>query len=131
MKDIEIHLRNEPGALAELGETLGSAGISLEGGGVFLHEGTGVAHFLVEDAAKAKLVLEQKGIVVAAIHEVLIQKLKQDVPGQLGKICRLMARNDINIHVQYSDHYNQLVLVVDDYEKGKQISANWSKSLYE
>ena len=131
MKDIEIHLRNEPGALAELGETLGSAGISLEGGGVFLHEGTGVAHFLVEDAPKAKLVLEQKGIVVAAIHEVLIQKLKQDVPGQLGKICRLMARNDINIHVQYSDHYNQLVLVVDDYEKGKQISANWSKSLYE
>jgi hypothetical protein len=131
MKDIEIHLRNEPGALAEMGETLGAAGVSLEGGGVFVCEGKGIAHFLVEDAAKAKQVLEKKEINVVAIHEVLIQKLRQDVPGQLGKICRLMAQNNLNILVQYSDHNNQLILVVDDHEKGKLISNNWSKGIYE
>jgi len=43
----------------------------------------------------------------------------------------LMADNNINIHVQYSDHYNQLVLVVDDHEKGKQISDNWKKGIYD
>ncbi|HET6996231.1 MAG TPA: hypothetical protein VFI06_14660 [Chitinophagaceae bacterium] len=131
MKDITIHLQDKPGALAEMGETLGKAGVSLEGGGAFVHDGMGIAHFLVEDAQKAREALEQKGIRVAAINEVLIQKLKQDVPGQLGMICRMMAKNDINILVQYSDHNNQLVLVVDDYERGKIISEKWVKGIYE
>jgi hypothetical protein len=131
MKDIAIHLKDNPGALAEMGETLGAAGVSLEGGGVFVHNGKGIAHFLVADAEKAKQALEAKTISVAGINDVLIQKLDQDMPGQLGKICRLMAKNNINILVQYSDHYNQLVLVVDDHEKGKLISANWAKGIYE
>ena len=131
MKDIAIHLPNKPGTLADMGETLGAAGVSLEGGGVFTENGKGIAHFLVEDAARAKQAVEANGIEVAAIHEVLIQKLKQDMPGQLGKICRLMAKNNINILVQYSDHYNQLILVVDDHEKAKIISDNWSKGIYE
>jgi hypothetical protein len=131
MKDITIHILDKPGALAEMGEILGANGVSLEGGGVFVHNGKGIAHFLVEDAEKAKQVLGAKGIEVASIHPVLIQKLKQDVPGQLGKICRLMAKNNINILVQYSDHYNQLILVVDDHGKGKIISDNWAKGIYE
>jgi hypothetical protein len=131
MKDITIHLQNKPGTLAEMGETLGAAGVSLEGGGMFVHKGKGIAHFLVEDAEKAKQALEAKGIEVAGIHDVLIQKLNQEVPGQLGKICRLMAKNNINILVQYSDHSNQLILIVDDHEKGKTISANWAKGIYE
>ena len=131
MKDIAIHLQNKPGALAEMGETLGTAGVSLEGGGLFVHNGKGIAHFLVADAEKAKQALEAKGIVTTGIHDVLIQKLKQDMPGQLGKICRLMAKNNINILVQYSDHSNQLILVVDDHEKGKTISDNWAKAIYE
>jgi hypothetical protein len=131
MKDLSILLKNEPGALALMGETLGNAGISLEGGGVFVHNGEGIAHFLVDDADKGKLALEAKGITVLGINNVLIQKLRQDVPGQLGKICRLMQQNNVNILVQYSDHYNQLVLVVDDHEKGSTISQNWSNNLYE
>jgi hypothetical protein len=131
MKDIAIHLQDKPGALAEMGETLGKAGVSLEGGGVFVHNGKGIAHFLVADAEKARQALEAKNIVVAGIQDVLIQKLKQDVPGQLGKICRIMEKNNINILVQYSDHHNQLILVVDDYEKGKIVSANWANGIYE
>lgn len=131
MKDITIHLQHSPGELAEMGETLGAAGISLEGGGVFVHNGKGIAHFLVEDPEKAQQALETKGIEVAAIHPVLIQKLRQDVPGQLGKICRLMEKNNINILVQYSDHNNQLILVVDDHAKGKIISDSWANGIYE
>lgn len=131
MKDLAIYLQNKPGALAAMGEVLGNAGVSLEGGGVFVYNDKGVAHFLVEDAEKGKWVLETNGFEVAGINNVLIQKLKQDVPGQLGKICRLMETNDVNILVQYSDHYNQLVLVVDDYEKGCAICENWKKGIYE
>lgn len=125
MKDLTIILKDEPGALAEMGEVLGRAGVSLEGGGVFVSQGMGVAHFLVDDEIKAKEILTSHNITVTEVNLVLIQKLKQDVPGQLGKICRMMADNNVNIRVQYSDHSNQLILVVDDYEKGKEVSKRW------
>jgi hypothetical protein len=129
MKDLAILLENKPGALAEMGEALGNAGVSLEGGGVFVHNNQGIAHFLVDDAEKGKQVLEAKGIKVLEINEVLIQKLRQDVPGQLGRICRLMENAGVNIKVQYSDHSNQLILVVDDIKKGRIVSENWKKGL--
>lgn len=131
MQDLEIRLNDQLGALAEMGETLGAAGVSLEGGGVFVYNGVGVAHFLVEDGALGSAALMAKGIQVVKINDVIIQKLKQAVPGQLGKLTRIMAENGVNILTQYSDHDNQLVLVVDDYEKGQLVSQNWSKGLYD
>ena len=80
MQDLSIRLKNEPGSLATFGELLGNAGVSLEGGGVFVHNGEGIAHFLVTDADKAKKVLNANGIEVLGINNVIIQKLKQDVP---------------------------------------------------
>ena len=127
MKDLEILLKNEPGLLALLGETLGEHKISLEGGGVFQNGAMSIAHFLVEDAEKAKEVLQTAGIKVVKVNEVLIQKLRQDVPGQLGMFCRRMADAGINILAQYSDHANQLIVVVDDLEKGKLVSEQWMK----
>src|SRR4029079_5892370 len=127
MKDLEILLENKPGSLALLGETLGKNNISLEGGGVFQNGALSIAHFLVEDAEKAKDVLQNAGIKVLKINEVLIQKLRQDVPGQLGMFCRKLADAGINILVQYSDHANQLIVVVDDNEKGKTLSQQWMK----
>jgi len=127
MKDLEILLKNEPGSLALLGETLGKHQISLEGGGVFANGGLSIAHFLVDDAEKVKDVLQIAGIEVLQINEVLIQKLRQDVPGQLGMFCRRLADAGINILVQYSDHANQLIVVVDDIEKGKLVSEQWMK----
>jgi len=127
MKDLEIVLKNEPGSLALMGETLGKNKISLEGGGVFQNGETSIAHFLVEEAERTKAVLAEVGIEVVKINDVLIQKLRQDVPGQLGMFCRRMADAGVNILVQYSDHANQLIVVVDDVEKGKQVSEAWIK----
>lgn len=131
MKDLQIVLKNEPGELAKMGEILGSANISLEGGGVFVYNNKGLAHFLVEDAEAGKKALEAQGITVEQINDVLIQKLNQEVPGQLGKICRIMAENNVNILTQYSDHSNQLILVVDDYQKGKDVSQKWKAGYYD
>ncbi|MEO5783779.1 MAG: amino acid-binding protein [Ginsengibacter sp.] len=127
MKDIEIELQNKPGMLALMGETLGENKISLEGGGVFYNGETSIAHFLVEEAEQAKKVLEEVGIKVLKLNDVIIQKLRQDVPGQLGMFCRKMADANVNILVQYSDHSNQLTIVVDDFEKGKKVSEEWIK----
>lgn len=127
MQDIEILLENKPGELALMGETLGKNKISLEGGGVFQSGNVSIAHFLVEEAGRAKEELDRVEIKVVKINDVIIQKLRQDVPGQLGMFCRRMAEANVNILVQYSDHANQLILVVDDFEKGKKVSDAWMK----
>lgn len=127
MKDLEIILENKVGSLALMGETLGKNKISLEGGGVFQNGEVSIAHFLVEEAEKAKVVLAEVGINVVKINDVISQKLRQDVSGQLGMFCRKLANANVNILTQYSDHSNQLIVVVDNYEKGKQVSEEWMK----
>lgn len=130
MKDIEIRLKNHPGALAAMGEALASAGVSVEGGGAWMVGSQGIAHFLVQNPVAARKALEQNGIEVLGENEILVQRLKQDQPGQLGKIARLMQQAGVNIKVVYSDHANQLILVVDDIQRGRIVSENWMNGLH-
>lgn len=128
MKDLAIVLDHHPGALAQMGEALGRAGISIEGGGAWVVEDRAVAHFLVQDGPAAREALETAGIRVLEERDVLVQKLNQDEPGQLGKIARKMAQTGVNIEVLYSDHNHQLILVVDDLVKGRAVSEAWRTS---
>jgi len=127
MKDLEIALEDRPGALAEMGEALGRAGVSLEGGGAWAVDGRGVAHFLVEDATAARRALDAAGIRALAEREVLVQRLDQERPGQLGLLCRRMADAGVNIEVLYSDHQNRLILGVDDLTAGRAVSEAWTR----
>jgi hypothetical protein len=127
MNDLGIELDDRPGALADMGEVLGRAGVSVEGGGVFVANGVGIAHFLFVDGNAARAALEAAGIRVVEVNEVLVQKLRQDEPGQLGRIARRMADAGVNIRVQYSDHEHQLILVVDDFERGRAVSEQWTR----
>lgn len=126
MKDLAIALDNRPGALADMGEALGKAGVSVEGGGAWVVNGKSVAHFLFKDGSAARKALEAKGIRVLAERDVVVQRLKQAVPGQLGKLARRMGDAGINIEVMYSDHDNQLILVVDDVDKARAVSKAWA-----
>lgn len=127
MMDLTIVVDDRPGALADMGEALGRAGVSVEGGGAWVVDGRGVAHFLFADGTAARQALSAAGIRVLAEREVLVQRLKQDVPGQLGILTRRMAEAGVNIEVLYSDHDHQLILVVDDLAKGRQVSEAWSR----
>jgi hypothetical protein len=127
MKDLAIRLENRPGALAEMGEALGRAGVSVEGGGAWVVDGRGIAHFLFEDGAAARRALEAAGITVLAERDVIVQRLKQDEPGQLGKLTRRMAAAGVNIEVLYSDHAHQLILVVDDLATARSVSEAWMR----
>jgi len=126
MQDLTIELEDRPGALAEMGQALGAAGVTVEGGGVFTTGG--LAHFLFHDGARAAEALRAAGITVLAERKVLVQRLRQDTPGQLGAICQQMTEAGVNIEVMYSDHDNQLVLVVDDHATGQRVSAAWIKN---
>lgn len=112
-QDIQVTLDHRPGALAEFGEVLGQAGVSLEGGGVFGHDQTGVAHFLVDNGPAGAHALSEAGLHVAAVRDVITLRLHQGIPGQLGMLCRKMADAGVQIEAQYSDHEHRLILVVD------------------
>jgi len=126
MDDVAIELPGRPGSLARFGEALGAAGVSLEGGGVFTVDGVGYAHFLVEDGEAARTALDLAGLGMATVRPVLIRRLKQDVPGQLGAIGRALADAGVNIETQYSDHANRLILVVDDMEAAERATGDWA-----
>ncbi|MBA2467537.1 MAG: amino acid-binding protein [Sphingomonas sp.] len=126
MFDLHVLLDNRPGELARFGQAMGSAEVSLEGGGVFTLGGEGHAHFLVDDGERARAAAQAAGLEVVAVREVLVRRLKQEQPGQLGAIATALARAGINIITQYSDHANQLILVVDDLAQATEATADWA-----
>ena len=104
--------------------------MSIEGGGAWVVNGRGVAHFLFEDGTAARSALETTGIRVLAERDVLVQRLNQTEPGQLGKISQQMAEAGVNIEVLYSDHQHQLILVVNDIAKGRTVSDAWTREQF-
>jgi organic hydroperoxide reductase OsmC/OhrA len=125
MKNLSILLEDRPGSLAAMGETLGRAGVSIEGGGMFVVDGKGVANFLVEDGTAGRRALEDAGLRRVREEDVVLLKLNQEEPGQLGQLLRRMAEAGVNILTQYSDHNHQLVLVVDELRVAQSVSDRW------
>ena len=127
MMDVSMRLDDRPGALAEMGEALGRAGVSIQGGGAWVVDGSGTAHFLFADGDAARRALEAAGIEVLTVRDVVVQRLHQGMPGQLGMLTRRMAEAGVNIEVLYSDHDHRLILVVDDVDRGRQVAEAWRR----
>jgi hypothetical protein len=125
--DLAIDLGGRPDALAVLGETLGRAGISIEGGGMFTVEGTAIAHFLVGDGQAARSALAAAGISVTDVREVVACRLDQETPGQLGAIIRAIAEAGVRVDVLYSDHDHRLILVTSDQPVTATVTKAWDR----
>jgi hypothetical protein len=117
-KDITVYLVDKPGSLASMSETLAAAGINILGGAGLTVGGKGEMHILVDDAAKARSVLEAKGIEVENEREVLVLEIEPRA-GELGRKARSLANAGVNIDLAYLDQNGQLVLGVDNMEKAK------------
>lgn len=126
-QDLEVRLDDRPRALAELGEALGAAAIPLLGGGMVAHDGGAVAHFLVPDGPGAVAALEARGLGPVTLHDVVMLRLRQGTPGQLGALCRRMADAGVDLRVQYSDHDHALVLVPREEHRAacQAVAAAW------
>lgn len=123
MFDVEFDLSRH--SLALLGEAMGRAGIAFEGGGAFAQGDHMVAHFLFTDGEAARTAAAQAGIPVLAVREPLIRRLKQGMPGQLGAITRALENAGVTVQMQYSDHLNRLILLVDKPERGHDATLDW------
>lgn len=127
MFDLAIRLDDRPGALAAMGRALGAAGVSVEGGGAWVVGGEGIAHFLFTDGDAATRALTGAGIEVLACREVVVQRLKQEVPGQLGQLTGEMAAAGVNIEALYSDHDHRLILVADKLDAARDVARRWAE----
>jgi len=129
LQDLEVVLPARPGALADLGEVLGRAGVSLEGGGVFTHDGLALAHYLVDDGPAALAAVTAARIGPAVVRDVVLTRLDQETPGQLGALSRLLGDAGVDVLVQYSDHAGNLVLLVRDEDgaRCRDVVAGWER----
>jgi len=121
LKDLTIILKNQPGTLADMGETLGKNGINMEGLCGFPLKNEGIIHLLVEDETTTRWVLEDAGFDVRAVREVLVLDIGNIAgkPGTGGKMARKIGNAGVNIDLIYLAENNRIVLGVDDLDKAR------------
>ena len=117
MIDVAVPAPEGAKSLLLIAGTLGRAGVSLEGGGMW----SGIAHYLVEDGDLAVSALNEAGIPGAVLTDVIIVELDADIPGALGRMMAKLVDTQVTLYGQYSDHDNRKVLLVDD--KAKALKA--------
>jgi hypothetical protein len=119
--DLTVVLRDEPGQLARLGESTGTAGVNIQGMCAFTGEGRGIIHVLVDDEAVERAVsaLEEAGLGVVDRREVLVVDI-EDRPGSLGELARELAEANVNIELMYTTFGGvKVVIATDDLESAR------------
>ena len=95
-KDLAVLLDDRPGTMAGAAETLGKAGVNIEGIFGLAVEGKGLAHVLVEDGATARRALQDAGYEIREEPEVLVIDI-EDRPGALAEVARRIADAGVNL----------------------------------
>jgi hypothetical protein len=120
--DLTVVLDDRAGRLAHMGETLGDAGVNIEGFCATTHDGIGVVHVLVENAMVAQNALILADIKVEGESDAVVIDLadEADRPGALGRIAGRVATAGINISIAYLATRDRGVLVTSDNQKARE-----------
>jgi hypothetical protein len=113
--DLTVVMRDEPGALARLGEVTAAAGVHLRGLAAFTGDGRGFVHALVDDGDvdPAKQALARAGIGVADSQEVLVAEFDHR-PGGLVDVMLALAEADVNVDLAYTVGGSKVVIATED-----------------
>ena len=107
--DVSVVINDLPGALAQVGETMGKAGINIEGYCSFSSAGKSYLHILVNEMDGVQQALDEIGVEVEHQREVFTVDV-EDRPGELGKVTRHIADSGVNIDMVYMGTNTRLVL---------------------
>jgi hypothetical protein len=119
MKDLTVVLDDKPGALADLGEATGGAGINIEGMCATTTGGKGEIHILVEDPGATREALQGEGMEVSGDRDVLVVEV-EDRPGTMAEVTRKLGDAGVNIEFAYTTFGGvRLVFGVDDLDKAQ------------
>ena len=125
MRDLTIYFNDKQASLADIGETLGKAGVNIEGLCGFSTNNKWVVHILIEDAKTAHSTLLNNNFDASADREVIVfsksEKKVVGKPGSFGEISRHLISAGIHIDLAYAAENNKFVFGVDDIRKAKEI----------
>ena len=99
-EEVTVRLKNEPGALASLLETLAGAGVNVLGLCSWGAGAEGTALIVPDHPAKAKQALDAAKIAYE-LHPVIVVPT-EDRPGAAAAVCRKVAAKGINIDTCYA-----------------------------
>lgn len=97
---LTVYIDNRQGTLAALATFLGKHGINVYGLTLADTEGHGYARLIVDDAEKARQLVEDAGELVA-VREVLLIRVANE-PGELARMLEALAAHNLNIEYGYS-----------------------------
>lgn len=113
MRNIVVMLRDEPGALARVGEALGAAGVNIHGMCGFPEPPGGTLHLLVDDSTEAQEALADAQATVRDVRDVLVVDCA-DEPGTMGEVTRKLADEGIDVDLIYQATGERLVIGTRD-----------------
>ena len=126
--DLTIVLNDIPGALAQVGESMGKAGINIEGYCSFSSAGKSYLHILVNEMDGVKEALDEIDLEIDHQREVFTVDV-DDRPGELGKVARFIADSGVNIDMVYMGTSTRLVLCAFDSEAARAAVDRYKASL--
>src|SRR5438067_13288364 len=127
LKDLTIELDEKAGTVVVADESLGKAGVNIEGICGFVVGDKGVGHVLDADPTKARQALQSAGACVTGEQDALVLEI-EDKPGALGKLTRKIADAGVNLNAVYLATKTRVVIGAADIEKARAAAGEGAAS---
>ncbi len=114
--DLKIGLLDMPGTLAEACDTLGRAGVNLDGACGYVTDGRGSFHVLVADPTHARRALMDAGFEILEERQVAVVPVTNK-PGAAAALLRRIADAGVNVDLLYATVDGRMVLGGDDFKR--------------
>ena len=124
IKQISVFVENQPGSMMRVTSVLTESHVNIRAISTFDTPEFGILRLVVDDPAKAKESLTQKGF-VTRVNDVIGAEL-MDEKGNLNEMLRILADGKINVNYIYSFVIREekapvIVFHTDDFQKAEQV----------
>ena len=124
IKQISVFVENQPGSMMRVTSVLTESHVNIRAISTFDTPEFGILRLVVDDPAKAKESLTQKGF-VTRVNDVIGAALK-DETGNLNQMLKILADGEINVNYIYSFVIREekapvIVFHTDDFQKAEQV----------
>ena len=134
IKQISVFVENQPGSMMRVTSVLTESRVNIRAISTFDTPEFGILRLVVDDPAKAKESLTQKGF-VTRVNDVIGAELK-DEKGNLNQMLKILADGEINVNYIYSFVIREekapvIVFHTDDFQKAEQVLKDAEVKLVE
>jgi len=127
VKQYTVFLPNKPGSLSAFVELFAKEGINIIGIASEIHDESGIVKIAIDSDKKLSYILTRAGF--STLENTLISVDLRDKPGELFKLTKLLADNEVNITTVYGTamggNTSRILLNASDPEKAIKILSNY------